>query len=117
MILYFVLINAPYPDDRVSSSCEESVQRWVQLKCIHPVSIILLHLISNDIGHLPHRGASEYKPIPNPELYFNHMQGALAASLVCRKADNVWGSEHRKRRALGHHKYEVYTVIQFNGQY
>lgn len=50
--LYFMLVDAPYPDDRIPSSSEEAVQCRVQLECIHPISIILLHLISNDVGHL-----------------------------------------------------------------
>lgn len=53
--LYFVLVDAPYPDDGVPSSGEEPVQRRVQLEGIDPVAVVLLHLISNDIGHLEHR--------------------------------------------------------------
>lgn len=55
-----MLVDTPYPDDRVPPSSEEPVQRWVQLECIHPISIVLLHLISNDIGHLKHSENSEH---------------------------------------------------------
>ena len=51
---YFVLVDTPYPDDGVSSSSEEPVQRRVELECVHPIAIVLLHLVSNDIGHLQH---------------------------------------------------------------
>lgn len=51
---YFVLINTPYPDDRVSPCGEEPVQRRVELEGVHPIPIILLHLVSNDVGDLWH---------------------------------------------------------------
>ena len=54
-----MLVDAPYPDDGVSPSGEEPVKSWVELESIHPISIVLLHLISNDIGHLTHREGSE----------------------------------------------------------
>lgn len=50
--LYFVLINTPYSNDRVSSCCEESVQSRVKLEGVHPISIILFHLVSNNVGDL-----------------------------------------------------------------
>lgn len=50
--IYFVLVDTPYPDDWVSSSSEEPIESRVQLQCIHPISIVFFHLISNDIGHL-----------------------------------------------------------------
>lgn len=56
---YLVLVHTPYPDDGVSSSGEEPVQRRIQLERIHPVSIVLFHFISNDIGHLTHREGNE----------------------------------------------------------
>ena len=50
-----MLVDTPYPDDGVSPSSEEPVERRVQLECVHPISVVLLHLISNDIGHLQHK--------------------------------------------------------------
>lgn len=50
--IYFVLVDTPYPDDWVSPSSEEPIESRVQLQCIHPISIVFFHLISNDIGHL-----------------------------------------------------------------
>lgn len=50
--IYFVLVDAPYPNDGVSSSSEEPIESRVQLQRIHPIPVVLFHLISNDIGHL-----------------------------------------------------------------
>lgn len=50
--LYFVLIDAPYPDDGVSASCEETVERGIQLQSVHTVTIVLLHLISDHVWDL-----------------------------------------------------------------
>lgn len=47
-----MLVDAPDPDDGVSSSGEEPVESRVQLQGIHPVPIVFFHLISDDIGHL-----------------------------------------------------------------
>lgn len=55
MRIYFVLVDAPYPDDWVSPSSEEPVESRVQLQCIHPIPIVFFHLISNDIRHLKQR--------------------------------------------------------------
>lgn len=60
MLTYLVLVHAPYPDDGVPSGGEEPVQSRIQLERVHPVSIVLFHLISNDIGHLAHREGSEH---------------------------------------------------------
>lgn len=70
--LYLVLVDAPYPDDGVPPSREEPVQRRVQLQRVHPISIVLLHLVSNDIGHLKHKDQGEHggslglPPRPHP---------------------------------------------------
>lgn len=58
MKLYFVLVHTPYPDDGVPSSREEPVQCRVQLERVHPISVVLLNLISNDIRHLKHKEVS-----------------------------------------------------------
>lgn len=49
---YLVLVDTPYPNDRVPASGEETIECWVELQCIYPISIVLLHLISNDVRHL-----------------------------------------------------------------
>lgn len=50
-----MLVDTPYPDDGIPSSSKEAVKRRVQLECIHPIAIVLLHLVSNNIGHLKHK--------------------------------------------------------------
>lgn len=68
--LYFVLVDAPYPDDGVPPCSEEPVQSRVELECIHPVSIVLLHLISNDIWYLEHREENgRWAQTPNLDLF------------------------------------------------
>lgn len=59
--LYFVLVDTPYPDDGVPSSGEETIQRRVKLERIHPIPIVLLNLISNDIRHLEHGEENELR--------------------------------------------------------
>lgn len=49
---YLVLTDTPYSYDGVSTGREESVKCWVQLQGIDPVSVVLLHLVSNNIGNL-----------------------------------------------------------------
>lgn len=49
---YFVLIDAPYADDGVSSRGEQAVQSRVQLQGVHAVPIVLLHFISDHVGNL-----------------------------------------------------------------
>lgn len=56
---YFVLVDTPYPDDRVPSSSEEPIQCGVKLERVHPISIVLLHLISNHVRHLKHLEQAE----------------------------------------------------------
>lgn len=51
-IQYLMLVHAPYPDDWVSSGCEEPIERRVELESIHPISVVFLHLISNDVRYL-----------------------------------------------------------------
>lgn len=47
-----MLVDAPYPNDGVSASREEAVQGRVELQGVHPIAVILLHLIPNHIGYL-----------------------------------------------------------------
>lgn len=54
-----MLVDAPYPDDRISSGGEETIKSRVQLQRVHPIPIVFFHLISNDIGHLKKRERGE----------------------------------------------------------
>lgn len=65
--IYFVLVDTPYPDDWVSPSSEEPIESRVQLQCIHPISIVFFHLISNDIRHLKQKETSA------SDCYHNHL--------------------------------------------
>lgn len=47
-----MLIDTPYSYDGVSTGREKSVKCWVQLQGIDPISVVLLHFISNNIGNL-----------------------------------------------------------------
>lgn len=53
-----MLVDAPYPDDRVSSSSEEPIESGVQLQRIHPISVVFFHLVPNHVGHLMQKGTS-----------------------------------------------------------
>lgn len=57
---YLVLVDTPYPNDRVPASGEETIECWVELQCIYPISIVLLHLISNDVRHLRDKTPDEF---------------------------------------------------------
>lgn len=51
---YLVLVDAPYPDNRVSTSSEEPVKSRVQLQSINSITVVFLHFISDHIRHLRH---------------------------------------------------------------